>query len=212
MCIPSKKPIRDHRKMKDMMETPTSRKELRTLGCIILILGFTGLLVSFNTKLIVISKEVFFPQMGKVRPVITQLTHESVPCTNMSYGNLSDWLEPKELWHTMTDEELMWRASFVPKVEEYPYQYRPKVAFMFLVKGGTPLAPLWERFFKGHEGLFSIYVHSSPDFKDQTPKESVFYRRRIPSQVCSSLINNSFSVKKKILFSQVRKRCVHSRG
>lgn len=175
------------------MEAPTlykelpacigSRKVLRTtLGCIILVLGFTTLLVSFNTKLIVISKEFFFPQMGKVRP-FTQLA-QSVPCTNMiSYGNLSDWVAPKELWHTMTDEELMWRASFVPKVEEYPYQYRPKVAFMFLVKGGIPLAPLWERFFKGHEGLFSIYVHSSPDYKDQTPKESVFYRRRIPSQV-----------------------------
>ena len=72
----------------------------------------------------------------------------------------------------------------VPQVEEYPFEYVPKVAFMFLAKGSLPLAPLWELFFKGHEGLYSIYVHTHPSYNDSWPPDSVFFGRRIPSQVC----------------------------
>uniref|UniRef100_A0A7N0R9U0 Core-2/I-branching beta-1,6-N-acetylglucosaminyltransferase family protein n=1 Tax=Kalanchoe fedtschenkoi TaxID=63787 RepID=A0A7N0R9U0_KALFE len=59
----------------------------------------------------------------------------------------------------------------------------PKVAFMFLAKGRLPLAPLWEMFFKGHGGLYTIYVHSSPLHVDSVAQDSVFYGRRVPSQV-----------------------------
>jgi len=37
----------------------------------------------------------------------------------------------------------------------------PKIAFMFLTPGPLPLVKLWEDFFRGHEGKFSIYVHAS---------------------------------------------------
>ncbi|XP_010548536.1 PREDICTED: uncharacterized protein LOC104819929 [Tarenaya hassleriana] len=37
----------------------------------------------------------------------------------------------------------------------------PKIAFMFLTPGTLPFEPLWERFFRGHENKFSIYVHAS---------------------------------------------------
>lgn len=84
------------------------------------------------------------------------------------------------------DEELFRRASFVPRIEEFRHYHVPKVAFMFLTKGPLPLAPLWEKFFEGSEGLYSIYVHSHPSYNDSVPINSVFYGRRIPSKVSFS--------------------------
>ncbi|CAI7883610.1 unnamed protein product, partial [Closterium sp. NIES-54] len=41
----------------------------------------------------------------------------------------------------------------------------PKIAFLFIVRGALPLAPVWERFFKGHQGRYSVHVHvSTPNF------------------------------------------------
>ncbi|PON99252.1 Glycosyl transferase [Trema orientale] len=102
-----------------------------------------------------------------------------------SMPNINGSVEAKrrlELLHNMDDKELLWRASFVPRIREYPYKRVTKVAFMFLTKGSLPLAPMWELFFKGREGLYSIYVHPHPSFVDSTPKDSVFYGRRIPSK------------------------------
>ncbi|KAF6165665.1 hypothetical protein GIB67_012562 [Kingdonia uniflora] len=84
--------------------------------------------------------------------------------------------------HNMVDEEIFWKASMVPKIQTYPYKYVPKVAFMFLTMGPLPLAPLWEMFFKGYEGLYSIYVHPHPSFNETVPEVSVFHGRRIPSK------------------------------
>ncbi|PWA78500.1 Glycosyl transferase, family 14 [Artemisia annua] len=83
----------------------------------------------------------------------------------------------------MNDQELIWRASMVPKVQNYPYNRVPKVAFMFLTRGPVLLSPLWERFFKGYDGLFTIYVHCSDLSYNLTESEhSVFHGRRIPSK------------------------------
>ncbi|KAH9722829.1 Core-2/I-branching beta-1,6-N-acetylglucosaminyltransferase family protein [Citrus sinensis] len=84
--------------------------------------------------------------------------------------------------HDMTEEELLWRASMSPRIHEYPFKRVPKVAFLFLTRGAVTLAPLWEKFFHGHEGLYSIYVHSSPSFNETVPQSSVFHGRRIPSK------------------------------
>ncbi|GAV79177.1 Branch domain-containing protein [Cephalotus follicularis] len=92
----------------------------------------------------------------------------------------------------MNEEELLWRVSLVPHVHKYPFKRLPKVAFMFLTKGPVVFAPLWERFFKGHESLYSIYVHSCPFFNGTVPKNSVFYGRRIPSEVSKSYSNLYF--------------------
>ncbi|KAG5594320.1 hypothetical protein H5410_035552 [Solanum commersonii] len=76
---------------------------------------------------------------------------------------LSDWLPPAPA-RELTDEEL---ASHVvtneilntpPVVPE-----NPKIAFMFLIPGALPFEKLWDRFFQGHEGKFSVYVHASKD-------------------------------------------------
>lgn len=90
---------------------------------------------------------------------------------------------PKKIMHDMEDEELLWRASMAPKIRSYPFYRTPKVAFMFLTKGHLPLAPLWEKFFKGHEELFNIYVHSYPSNNESYPEGSVFHGRQIPSKV-----------------------------
>lgn len=98
---------------------------------------------------------------------------------------LSDFLRPPMTMHDMGEEELLWRASMVPKIHKPPFKHNPKVAFMFLTKGPVLLAPLWERFFKGNEGLYSLYVHSPPSFNGTVPQSSVFHGRRIPSKVSS---------------------------
>ncbi|CAH9064880.1 unnamed protein product [Cuscuta epithymum] len=106
-------------------------------------------------------------------------------CVEEEAGNdLEQWIKPpSNLMHAMTDAQLLWRASFMPRVKKYPFKRVPKIAFMFLTKGPLPLAPLWEIFFKGNEGKFSIYIHSSPSFKANFTAKSVFYKRQIPSQV-----------------------------
>ncbi|KAI4355549.1 hypothetical protein L6164_004310 [Bauhinia variegata] len=99
-------------------------------------------------------------------------------------ASLESWIRPpSSLMHNMNDSDLFWRASFVPRIKNYPFERNPKIAFMFLTKGPLPMQPLWERFFKGHEGLYSIYVHSLPSYTADFEPSSVFYRRQIPSQV-----------------------------
>ncbi|XAR67549.1 hypothetical protein NMG60_11002342 [Bertholletia excelsa] len=82
----------------------------------------------------------------------------------------------------MEDEELLWRASMVPRITQFPFKVVPKVAFLFLTRGPLPLAPFWEKFFQGHKGLYSIYIHSHPSYNGTEPSNSVFHGRRIPSK------------------------------
>ncbi|KAK6140768.1 hypothetical protein DH2020_025487 [Rehmannia glutinosa] len=118
-----------------------------------------------------------------VNNVITSVKPTLFPC-NSEMKSLEQWIKPpSNLMHEMSDKELFWRASLVPRVKKYPFNRVPKIAFMFLTKGPLPLASLWERFFKGHDGLYSIYIHSLPSFKADFPSSSVFYKRQIPSQV-----------------------------
>ncbi|EPS62625.1 hypothetical protein M569_12166, partial [Genlisea aurea] len=73
------------------------------------------------------------------------------------------WLPPS-LGRVLTDEELASRVVirdilYMPPV----LMGRPKIAFMFLTPGPLPFERLWDKFFQGHEGRFSIYVHASKD-------------------------------------------------
>lgn len=89
--------------------------------------------------------------------------------------------------HNMDDDvELFSRALRVSHSDQkVPYKINivPKIAFLFLSRGHLPLGPLWEMFFKGHQGFYSIYVHSQPSFNGTVPQKSVFHGRRIPSKV-----------------------------
>lgn len=104
--------------------------------------------------------------------------------TEVHIGALEEFLKPPKVWHDMDDEELLWRASMAPRILQYPFKRVPKVAFMFLTRGPIHLAPLWEKFFQGHQGLYSIYIHSDMYYNESSHPESPIFRgRRIPSQV-----------------------------
>ncbi|KAL2236029.1 uncharacterized protein LOC105175076 isoform X1 [Sesamum indicum] len=122
----------------------------------------------------------YFGVYSAVNPIRPNL----LPPDGEQLINLDQWINPPStLMHNMSDKELFGRASAVPRLEKYPFKRVPKIAFMFLTKGPLPLAPLWERFFKGNEGRYSIYIHSLPSFEADFPSSSVFYKRQIPSQV-----------------------------
>ncbi|CAN6248182.1 unnamed protein product [Urochloa humidicola] len=108
------------------------------------------------------------------------------PPQNQQTSLTTGFLTPS---NNMTDEELLWWASMAPKARTTPLRYRhrkPKVAFLFLIRGEMPLRPLWEEFFRGHEGLYSIYVHADPSYAGPAPPEdSVFHGRAIPSNKTS---------------------------
>ncbi|KAJ0261030.1 hypothetical protein HA466_0042290 [Hirschfeldia incana] len=100
-------------------------------------------------------------------------------------------LQQQVLQHNMSDQELFTRVSSLsssPSSSWFGWRNNNeektvvKVAFMFLTGGRLPLASLWDKFFEGHEGFYSIYVHTNPSFQDYYPETSVFYSRRIPSQ------------------------------
>ncbi|KAL3515760.1 hypothetical protein ACH5RR_022662 [Cinchona calisaya] len=104
-------------------------------------------------------------------------------CEKEDCLSMKSFIRPKILTHGLSDEELFWRASLVPKKDEFPFYRVPKVAFMFLTRGPLPLLPLWERFFKGQDKMkYSIYVHALPGFQLNVTNSSVFCRRQIPSR------------------------------
>ncbi|XP_071689607.1 glycosyltransferase BC10-like [Rutidosis leptorrhynchoides] len=141
-------------------------------SCFGIILTFQLKNISFNFRFDEFSLCTTTPNDTYMPPVPTHNTPK-----------LKDFINPSLVMHQMNDQELMWRASMVPKVPNYPFARIPKVAFMFLTRGPVLLSPLWELFFKGHDGLFNIYVHSSDSSYNWTqPKYSVFYGRKIPSK------------------------------
>jgi len=94
-----------------------------------------------------------------------------------------DLSELSDVYHDMSDAELLWRASADGMRHQRGEGVAPKVAYLFLTRGPLPLEPLWERYFEGHEDLYSIYIHAHPNFLPNFRPDSVFYRRNIPSKV-----------------------------
>ncbi|KAL4556191.1 hypothetical protein LXL04_038834 [Taraxacum kok-saghyz] len=92
-----------------------------------------------------------------------------IKCVAEDCLSIKNFISQKNLSHSMTDEELFWRASLVPENAHYPFDRMPKIAFMFF-KGQDPKK-------------YSIYVHTNPDFELGVSNSSVFYNRQIPSQV-----------------------------
>ncbi|KAK6915863.1 Glycosyl transferase, family 14 [Dillenia turbinata] len=122
-----------------------------------------------------------------------------VSCPKEDCWSMESFLGPKNLTHGMSDKELLWRASLVPYQQGYPYPRVPKVAFMFLTRGPLPMLPLWEKFFKGHEKLFSIYVHAPSGFKLNVTNSSVFLNRVIPSKAVQWGLSTLTDAEKRLL-------------
>lgn len=146
---------------------------LRLLQFLLLFLGL-GIVFSFLS--------MYMVRYSVMQNVIPMVQSRFQPCFQQL--SLESWIKPpSNLLHSMNDTQLFWRASFVPQIKDYPFNRTRKIAFMFLTRGPMPLAPLWERFFKGNEKLYSIYIHSLPSYKPDFPPQSVFHGRQIPSQV-----------------------------
>ena len=62
-------------------------------------------------------------------------TCEKVDCLSMER-----FVHPDNLTHSMTDDEVLWRASMLPYKKGYPFDRVPKVAFMFLTRGSLLFA------------------------------------------------------------------------
>jgi hypothetical protein len=138
-----------------------------------------------------ISSNISNPSNDQTKISINQNSLVITNTTNPSSNGLEEFLKVPIAMHDMNEDELFWRASMIPMIHKLPFKQTPKVAFMFLTKGPVLLAPLWEKFFKGNEGLFSIYIHPNPSFDETVyDQSSIFYGRRIPSKVCSILFSS----------------------
>ncbi|XP_058068228.1 glycosyltransferase BC10-like isoform X2 [Magnolia sinica] len=71
------------------------------------------------------------------------------------------WLPPVPA-RLLTDDEIASRVVIRDILNSHPIQPKnPKIAFMFLTPGPLPFEKLWEKFFLGHEGRYTIYIHAS---------------------------------------------------
>ncbi|XP_039034356.1 glycosyltransferase BC10-like [Hibiscus syriacus] len=76
---------------------------------------------------------------------------------------LGVWLPPAPK-REFTDKEIISRVVVRDILNIPPVQSKnPKIAFMFLTPGSLPFEKLWDMFFRGHEGRFSVYVHASKE-------------------------------------------------
>ncbi|XP_059316934.1 glycosyltransferase BC10-like [Lycium ferocissimum] len=139
---------------------------------------FTFYFKNFSLNLQVINGQILNYSSSSSQPLSPPLSPPPV----IPRLGFNEYIKPPSVEHDMSDEELLWRASMVPKVKEFPFERVPKVAFMFLTRGPVLLAPLWELFFKGHEGLYSIYVHSDPSYNQSEVESPFSHGRRIPSK------------------------------
>ncbi|EAZ05353.1 hypothetical protein OsI_27557 [Oryza sativa Indica Group] len=164
---------------------PTPRKEWWTTGLLVKLVTVAvifmagvviGLSASANVSRYYYNShtELFFPSN-------TFGACERADCA----PTFKSFVHPPHLAHSMSDPELFWRASLVPVADDFPFQRVPKVAFLFMTRGPLPFAPLWDRFFRGHHGLYSVYVHTLPDYKLNVSKNSAFFARQIPSEEVS---------------------------
>ncbi|KAG2568606.1 glycosyltransferase BC10-like isoform X2 [Panicum virgatum] len=93
---------------------------------------------------------------------------------------MRDWL-PAEPARELTDEERASRVVFRQILTTPPVQSRSsKIAFMFLTPGTLPFERLWEKFFEGHDGKYTIYVHASREKPEHV--SPIFIGREIHSE------------------------------
>ncbi|PKA45787.1 hypothetical protein AXF42_Ash018338 [Apostasia shenzhenica] len=75
----------------------------------------------------------------------------------------------------------------------------PKIAFMFLTNSDISFAPIWEKFFRGHEQLFNVYVHADPAAELVLPPTRSFKGRFIPSKATQRASPTLISAARRLL-------------
>lgn len=160
------------------MPVRTSQPRVLPIRLLQFFLLFLGLGIAFTIFSMFMSRHFRFEN------VFIPVTSNRIQSCFQEPNDFHSWIKPPlNVWHSMNDSQLFWRASFDPQIKLYPFKRVPKLAFMFLTRGPLPMAPLWERFFKGHEEHYSIYIHALPAYNESYPPSSTFYRRQVPSQV-----------------------------
>ncbi|KAJ0031744.1 hypothetical protein Pint_14041 [Pistacia integerrima] len=75
-------------------------------------------------------------------------------CKSFSYPLLGGQLTDDEISSRVVIREIL-ISSPVPRSKN------SKIAFLFLIRDSLPFEMLWDKFFNGYEGNFSVYVHAS---------------------------------------------------
>ncbi|KAG7555264.1 Glycosyl transferase family 14 [Arabidopsis suecica] len=62
---------------------------------------------------------------------------------------------------------------------------KPQIAFLFIARNRLPLEFVWDAFFQGEDGKFSIYVHSRPGFvlSEATTRSKFFLDRQVNDSI-----------------------------
>ncbi|KAJ4729274.1 Core-2/I-branching beta-1,6-N-acetylglucosaminyltransferase family protein [Melia azedarach] len=65
------------------------------------------------------------------------------------------------------------------------FSQRPKLAFLFIARNRLPLEMVWDKFFKGGENRFSIFVHPRPGFmfNKATTRSAYFLDRQVNDSI-----------------------------
>ncbi|KAG6434102.1 hypothetical protein SASPL_105724 [Salvia splendens] len=111
-------------------------------------------------------------------------------CYVFSYDGCEAWenWNPPALTKELTDDEVASRVVIKDILSRPPViSLNPKIAFLFLTPGALPFEKLWDKFFQGNEGRFSVYVHASKDKPVHFSR--YFINREIRSDtVCSQFL------------------------
>ncbi|KAL2554135.1 Core-2/I-branching beta-1 [Forsythia ovata] len=133
--------------MKDMQMVPASRQR--------------GHLKKPTWIIILVSLVSIFLVLAYVYPA-----QNSAACYVLSSNGceaISNWLPPAPA-RELTDDEIASRVVIRDILKTAPLiSNNSKIAFLFLIPGALPFEMLWDKFFQGHEGRFSVYVHASKD-------------------------------------------------
>lgn len=113
-------------------------------------------------------------------PFIDYNSNNPIPSVRGKDVDVVQYQNTSTTWHHLNYEDLQQKASLTS-----PKPLGAKIAFMFLVKDNIPFAPLWERYFRGHEDKYSIYIHAIPNYIPHFDPTSPFYKRFVPSKVCT---------------------------
>ncbi|GMI92396.1 hypothetical protein like AT4G31350 [Hibiscus trionum] len=86
----------------------------------------------------------------------------STACYIFSSGDCSLYHQPSFRSRELSDAETISHVV-IREILKAPATEpkNSKIAFLYLTPGTLPFEPLWDKFFRGHEGRFSVYVHAS---------------------------------------------------
>ncbi|KAH1067206.1 hypothetical protein J1N35_032193 [Gossypium stocksii] len=86
----------------------------------------------------------------------------STACYFFLSGDCTLYQSPSFPARELSDEETISQVVIKEILNTPPIQSADsKIAFLFLTPGTLPFELLWDKFFRGHEGRFSVYVHAS---------------------------------------------------